>query len=78
VKKRQQDTIADADLKPAAYRENVDLSEGVGQTKVVEGNKMPGFHCEVCDVTLKDSLSFLDHLNNRKRKIYSALRRSRA
>lgn len=31
-------------------------------------SKEPGFYCELCDKTYKDSLSFLDHCNTLRRK----------
>jgi len=30
--------------------------------------KSAGFYCETCDVTYKDSMSYLDHLNSSERK----------
>jgi len=33
--------------------------------------KSAGFYCETCDVTYKDSMSYLDHLNSSERKIPS-------
>jgi U4/U6.U5 tri-snRNP component SNU23 len=30
--------------------------------------KTAGFYCEVCDLTYKDSFSYLDHLNSAQRK----------
>lgn len=30
--------------------------------------KSAGFYCEVCDLTYKDSFSYLDHLNSSQRK----------
>jgi U4/U6.U5 tri-snRNP component SNU23 len=44
------------------------LEVNVNKTTVVEGataSKQPGFYCDVCDVTLKDSSSYLDHVNGR-------------
>jgi hypothetical protein len=34
----------------------------------VEGAKAPGFFCEVCMCLLKDSASYLDHINGKKRR----------
>ncbi|RKP26270.1 hypothetical protein SYNPS1DRAFT_14409 [Syncephalis pseudoplumigaleata] len=33
------------------------------------GQRQPGFYCETCDCTLKDSISYLDHINGRKHQI---------
>jgi U4/U6.U5 tri-snRNP component SNU23 len=30
------------------------------------GPREPGFYCEACDCVLKDSLSYLDHINGRR------------
>src|SRR5436190_22928131 len=30
--------------------------------------KTAGFYCEICDLTYKDSFSYLDHLNSAQRK----------
>lgn len=35
------------------------------------GISAAGWYCKVCDCTLKDSLSWLDHINGRKRKFFS-------
>ncbi|KAI8321420.1 hypothetical protein GQ54DRAFT_298002 [Martensiomyces pterosporus] len=41
----------------------------VGKVQVVQSSssasKQPGFYCKVCDVTVKDSLSYLDHINGK-------------
>ncbi|KAJ2772791.1 U4/U6.U5 snRNP associated protein [Coemansia nantahalensis] len=48
----------------------VNLEGMVGKTQVVEASAaaggQPGFYCKVCDVTVKDSLSYLDHINGKK------------
>ncbi|KAI9294889.1 hypothetical protein K502DRAFT_365436 [Neoconidiobolus thromboides FSU 785] len=63
------------DDKPAPQKEllkarstKLNLDASVGKTQVVQGfgNKQPGFYCEHCDVTLKDNLSWLDHINGKK------------
>jgi U4/U6.U5 tri-snRNP component SNU23 len=40
-------------------KEAIKLSDGVKSTGV-------GFHCTVCDCFLKDSMTYLDHINGRK------------
>lgn len=49
----------------------VDFDSVVGKTQVVQvtGGKQPGFHCKVCDIVMKDSVSYLDHINSRIRKL---------
>lgn len=53
------------------YREKaIDVEKNVGKIQVVqnaESRKQPGFYCEACDITIKDSVTWLDHLNGRKR-----------
>ncbi|KAJ1951540.1 U4/U6.U5 snRNP associated protein [Linderina macrospora] len=48
----------------------INLSEMVGKTQIVQAptsgaSGQPGFYCKVCDVTVKDSLSYLDHINGK-------------
>ena len=38
----------------------------VGSQVFFTYQKEPGFYCETCSVTLKDNLSFLDHLNSKQ------------
>lgn len=55
-------------------RENkIDLETKVGKTEIinptcVESSRGAGFWCEVCSCLLKDSASYLDHINGKKRK----------
>ncbi|KAJ2082751.1 U4/U6.U5 snRNP associated protein [Coemansia sp. RSA 988] len=48
----------------------VNLEGMVGKSQVVQASfaasGQPGFYCKVCDVTVKDSLSYLDHINGKK------------
>ncbi|KAJ2778042.1 U4/U6.U5 snRNP associated protein [Coemansia javaensis] len=48
----------------------VNLDAMVGKTQIVQAATaaagQPGFYCKVCDVTVKDSLSYLDHINGKK------------
>ncbi|KAJ1961692.1 U4/U6.U5 snRNP associated protein, partial [Dipsacomyces acuminosporus] len=52
-----------------ARKHAINLDEMVGKVQVVQSSssasKQPGFYCKVCDVTVKDSLSYLDHINGR-------------
>eukprot|EP00216_Chloropicon_sp_CCMP2111_P006963 CAMPEP_0198236346 /NCGR_PEP_ID=MMETSP1446-20131203/2237_1 /TAXON_ID=1461542 ORGANISM="Unidentified sp, Strain CCMP2111" /NCGR_SAMPLE_ID=MMETSP1446 /ASSEMBLY_ACC=CAM_ASM_001112 /LENGTH=251 /DNA_ID=CAMNT_0043918057 /DNA_START=81 /DNA_END=836 /DNA_ORIENTATION=- len=49
--------------------DKVDYAANIGQTRVVnitaERGKQAGFYCDVCDVLMKDSLAFADHLNGK-------------
>ena len=50
----------------------IDLESKVGKSQVinpttVEGSTSAGFYCEVCACLLKDSQSYLDHINGKKR-----------
>ncbi|KAI8377347.1 hypothetical protein BD560DRAFT_325746 [Blakeslea trispora] len=49
--------------------EKIDLEKNVGKIQVVQApdsRKQPGFYCKACDVTIKDSVTYIDHLNGRK------------
>lgn len=53
----------------------IDLDSKVGKVQVVnpttvEGSSAPGFWCDVCSCLLKDSASYLDHINGKKRKYF--------
>lgn len=43
----------------------VEFESKVGTTEIVSSAQAGGFHCRVCDVTLKDSNRFLSHINSR-------------
>lgn len=56
----------------------IDLESKVGKTEVInptttEGSTSAGFWCEVCACLLKDSASYLDHINGKKRKHYPTI-----
>ena len=59
----------DATLAPLqARQENLALDAKVGQTELVQhASRQPGYHCDVCDLTYRDNISYLDHLNSRRR-----------
>lgn len=51
----------------------LDLDKNLGKTMVVQnagtrGPGVPGFFCEACNRTYKDSSGYLDHINGRARK----------
>ncbi|CAO1619861.1 unnamed protein product [Parajaminaea phylloscopi] len=48
----------------------LDLEKNVGKTLMVDGSgedgrKGPGYYCELCKRTCKDSIGYLDHINGR-------------
>jgi U4/U6.U5 tri-snRNP component SNU23 len=50
----------------------IDLDTKVGKTELInptsaESSRGAGFWCEVCSCLLKDSASYLDHINGKKR-----------
>ncbi|KAJ2160876.1 U4/U6.U5 snRNP associated protein [Coemansia sp. RSA 552] len=53
-----------------ARKSTIDLERMVGKTQVVQSSDVasgqPGFYCKACDVTVKDSLSYLNHINGKK------------
>ncbi|KAJ1806729.1 U4/U6.U5 snRNP associated protein [Coemansia sp. RSA 2599] len=52
-----------------ARKQAVNLEGMVGKVQVVQTSSaasgQPGFYCSVCDVTVKDSLTYLDHINGK-------------
>lgn len=56
----------------------LNLDKDVGKTVIVNnpggrGAGQPGYFCEVCNRTCKDSVGYLDHINGRTRKYYIVL-----
>ncbi|KAF8514215.1 hypothetical protein BU17DRAFT_94703 [Hysterangium stoloniferum] len=50
---------------------SLDLDKNLGKTMIVQnpggrGPGQPGFYCEVCNRTHKDSAGYLDHINSRQ------------
>lgn len=45
-------------------RDLIDFSQ-VNKVKVVDSTENSGFYCAACNITLKDSSSYLDHVNSR-------------
>ena len=57
--------------------ESLDLDKNLGKTMVVQnpggrGPGQPGFYCETCNRTYKDTTGYLDHINGRSRSFISA------
>ena len=49
----------------------LELDRNLNKTMVVattRGKGQPGFFCDVCNRTYKDSVGYLDHLNSRGRE----------
>jgi U4/U6.U5 tri-snRNP component SNU23 len=52
---------------------DLELDKNLGKTMVVQnpggrGSGQPGFYCETCNRTYKDSVGYLDHINGRARR----------
>jgi len=57
----------------------LELDKNLNKTMIVNnpggrGPGQPGFFCEVCNRTSKDSAAYLDHINGRSRKLYMLLK----
>ncbi|RHY35358.1 hypothetical protein DYB32_000152 [Aphanomyces invadans] len=53
-----------------ARTKKVELDSNVGKITVIKPDdamRATGYFCEVCEVTLKDSVSYIDHVNGKKR-----------
>jgi U4/U6.U5 tri-snRNP component SNU23 len=51
----------------------LELDKNLNKTIIINagagnGQGQPGFYCDVCKRTLKDSLRYLDHINGRSRE----------
>jgi U4/U6.U5 tri-snRNP component SNU23 len=56
----------------------LELDKNLGKTMVVQntsgrGPGVPGFYCDACNRTYKDSNAYLDHINGRARELLSLL-----
>ncbi|KAA1130781.1 hypothetical protein PGTUg99_018518 [Puccinia graminis f. sp. tritici] len=60
----------------------LELNKNQNKTMIVQGSSRgpgaPGFYCDVCSRTSKDSSSYLDHLNSRFRECHSPAYGSKA
>jgi U4/U6.U5 tri-snRNP component SNU23 len=57
---------------------NLELDKNLNKTMVVNnpggrGPGQPGFYCETCNRTYKDSTGYLDHINGRARTLLNTL-----
>ena len=57
---------------------SLELEKNLGKTIVVQntsgrGPGVPGFYCEACNRTYKDSAGYLDHINGRARTYHRRL-----
>ncbi|UZJ52551.1 hypothetical protein CBS101457_001871 [Exobasidium rhododendri] len=70
IKKRKEDLpIPTESLK--ARENDLEIAKNQGKTLMVDnaqsgGRKGPGFYCETCNRTYKDSIAYLDHVNGRQ------------
>ena len=54
-----------------ARTEKIDIDSKAGKVEMVDPNNLEkgaGYYCEVCACLLKDSASYLAHINGKKRK----------
>jgi U4/U6.U5 tri-snRNP component SNU23 len=65
--------VADDAKMISARRERINFEENLNKTQLVPGSaavgkkgKGAGFYCEACDLTYKDSLQWVDHLNSKQ------------
>ncbi|KAL0074769.1 C2H2-type zinc finger transcription factor [Phycomyces blakesleeanus] len=70
IRKKEEEEEPRELLKPR--EEKVVLDANLGKTVVVQGgasgeaSRQPGFYCKACDIVVKDSANYLDHINGRK------------
>ncbi|KAA8913281.1 hypothetical protein FN846DRAFT_902974 [Sphaerosporella brunnea] len=65
--------VADDAEMISARRERINFEENLNKSQLVPGSaavgkrgKGAGFYCEACDLTYKDSLQWVDHLNSKQ------------
>ncbi|KAI9312375.1 hypothetical protein BX666DRAFT_1866210 [Dichotomocladium elegans] len=50
----------------------IDFESNLGKVQIIqsgaagEASRQPGFYCAACDIVVKDSANYLDHVNGRK------------
>ena len=67
LKRRRPEEPDDPNAKPLLPRASLNLSQTIGQTKVINPT-MPkgGYYCEACKKYCTDSMTWMDHLNGRR------------
>jgi hypothetical protein len=72
LQRKRQELLPKATETLKAREGDLEIEKNQGKTLMVDGavggRKGPGFHCEVCNRTFKDSLAYLDHVNGRLRE----------
>lgn len=51
------------------HEKKLDLTENLGKSFIVNSinhNSRAGYYCDVCDCLLKDSMTYLNHINGKK------------
>lgn len=57
-----------------ARQEKIDLESKAGKTQVVTNPEDgAGWWCDVCKCLLKDSVSYMDHINGKKRTAHMCI-----
>lgn len=71
-RRRYEDTLPAPTSDLQARAAPLDLDKNVGKTLIVEqvGRRGPGYYCDVCRKTCKDSIGYLDHINGRSREYH--------
>lgn len=71
LKPKKKEEEDDGNKQKLTHRtERLELEKNVGKVQVIQSTdsrKQPGFYCKDCDITIKDSVTYIDHLNGRKR-----------
>lgn len=73
--RRRREELPKPTEKLKAREEDLELEKNLNKTLMVDnvggagmGRKGPGFHCQLCNRTFKDTLAYLDHVNGRLRE----------
>lgn len=69
---RRQEILPDPTTTLQARAQPLDFDKNVGKTLMVENSAErrggPGYYCELCRRTCKDSMGYLDHINGKTRE----------
>ena len=71
-------TVDERSYLKSHLQDKLNLDKNISKSVIVT-NQSPkeeqgGYYCKSCDCTLKDSTSYLDHINGKKRKILKLIR----